>query len=155
MPIKWRTIKSLVHKVRLHGRRGKGMAESFSRQKSRHASQKEGGWEILYDRSPVCPPAGTSNELDVQNKWEENTTQHTTHMGSAPSWLVDDRATLHPRRMRCLLTQQYVQLHTCACCGNLTYQAFRESVPYLLPLACYTLHPSGGHQMAVRERLTW
>ena len=29
----WRTIKSLVHKIRLHGRRGKGMAESFSREK--------------------------------------------------------------------------------------------------------------------------
>ena len=33
-------------------------------------------------RTPVWPsswvtPAGTSNELDVQNKWEENT-QHTT-----------------------------------------------------------------------------
>ena len=29
MPNGWRTIKSLVHKIRLHGRRGKGMAESF------------------------------------------------------------------------------------------------------------------------------
>ena len=34
---------SLVHKIRLHGRRGKGMAESFSREKLRHAPQKEGG----------------------------------------------------------------------------------------------------------------
>ena len=33
----WRTIKSLVHKIRLHGRRGKGMAESFSRENLRHA----------------------------------------------------------------------------------------------------------------------
>ena len=33
MPSGWRTIKSLVHKIRLHGRRGKGMAESFSREK--------------------------------------------------------------------------------------------------------------------------
>ena len=39
----WRTIKSLVHKIRLHGRRGKGMAESFSREKLRHAPQKEDG----------------------------------------------------------------------------------------------------------------
>ena len=31
MPNRWRTIKSLVHKIRLHSRRGKGMAESFSR----------------------------------------------------------------------------------------------------------------------------
>ena len=33
----------VVHKIRLHGRRGKGMAESFSREKLRHAPQKEGG----------------------------------------------------------------------------------------------------------------
>ena len=43
MPNGWRTIKSLVHKIRLHGRRGKGMAGSFSREKLRHAPQKEGG----------------------------------------------------------------------------------------------------------------
>ena len=43
MPNGWRTIKSLVHKIRLHGRRGKGMAEFFSREKLRHAPQKEGG----------------------------------------------------------------------------------------------------------------
>ena len=43
MPNGWKTIKSLVHKIRLHGRRGKGMAESFSREKLRHAPQKEGG----------------------------------------------------------------------------------------------------------------
>ena len=53
MPNGWRTINSLVHKIRLHGRRGKGMAESFSRQKSRHAPQKEGGLEILCDLPPV------------------------------------------------------------------------------------------------------
>ena len=43
MSNRWRTIKSLVHKIRLHGRRGKGMAESFSREKLRRAPQKEGG----------------------------------------------------------------------------------------------------------------
>ena len=42
MPHGWRMIKSLVHQIRLHGRRGKGMAESFSREKLRHAPQKEG-----------------------------------------------------------------------------------------------------------------
>ncbi|CAN0453571.1 unnamed protein product, partial [Ascophyllum nodosum] len=29
----WRTIISRIHKIRLHGRRGKGTAESFSREK--------------------------------------------------------------------------------------------------------------------------
>ena len=47
--------QSLVHKIRLHGRRGKGRAESFSREKLRHAPQKEGGWEILSDLPPVSP----------------------------------------------------------------------------------------------------
>ena len=43
MPNGWRTIKSLVHKIRLHhSRRGKGKAESFSREKLRHAPQKGG-----------------------------------------------------------------------------------------------------------------
>ena len=53
MPNEWRTIKSLVHKIRLHGRRGKGMAESFSQEKLRHAPQKEGGGEIMFDLPPV------------------------------------------------------------------------------------------------------
>ena len=53
MPNRWRTIKSLVHKIRLHGRRGKGMAESFSREKLRQAPQKEGGWKILCYLLPV------------------------------------------------------------------------------------------------------
>ena len=55
------------------------MAESFSRQKSRHAPQKEGGLKkkILCDLSSCVTPAGTSNELDVQNGWEENTHTHT------------------------------------------------------------------------------
>ena len=78
MPNEWRTIKSLVHKIRLHGRRGKGMAESFSREKISHAPQKEGGWKILCDLSPVWPRAGTS--IDVQNEWEESTHTH-THLG--------------------------------------------------------------------------
>ena len=51
------------------------MAESFSREKSRHAPQKEGGLKVLCDLPPVTP-AGTSNELDVQNGWEENTHTH-------------------------------------------------------------------------------
>ena len=43
------------------------------------AHTAEGRW---MRKSPVWPsscvtPAGTSNELDVQNIWEENTKQHT------------------------------------------------------------------------------
>ena len=40
MPNEWRTIKSLLHKIRLHDRRGKGTAESFSREKSSHAHRR-------------------------------------------------------------------------------------------------------------------
>ena len=42
------------HKIRLHGRRGKGKAESFSREKLRQSPHKEGG-EILCDLPPVRP----------------------------------------------------------------------------------------------------
>ena len=55
MPNEWRTIESLVHKIRLHGRRGKGIAESFSQEKWRHAPQKEGGWEILCELPTAWP----------------------------------------------------------------------------------------------------
>ena len=37
------SAKSLVHNIQLHGRRGKGMAESFSREKLRYAPHNEGG----------------------------------------------------------------------------------------------------------------
>ena len=43
---------AFVHKIRVHGRRGKGTAESFSREKLRQAPQKEGG-KILCDLPPV------------------------------------------------------------------------------------------------------
>ena len=52
MPNKWRTINITVHKIRLHGRRGKATAESFSQEKLRQAPQKEGG-EIMCDLPPV------------------------------------------------------------------------------------------------------
>ena len=50
------------------------MAESFSHEILRHAPQKR-----RWMRNPVLPsscvtPAGTSNELDVQNEWEETHT---------------------------------------------------------------------------------
>ena len=76
------------------------MAESFSRQKSRHAPQKEGGLKILCDLPSVLlllllssfcvTPAGTSNELDVQNGWEENTnTTHTHSRRGKPSGMAE------------------------------------------------------------------
>ena len=46
----WRTIKSLVHKIRLHGRRGKGMAESFSREKLKSKARTA---ERRWMRNPV------------------------------------------------------------------------------------------------------
>ena len=45
------------------------MAESFSREKLRPAPQKE---------------SGTSNELDVQDEWEENTHIHTRAHNAFP-----------------------------------------------------------------------
>ena len=61
MPNEWRTIKPSVHKCIPLARKIK-------------ARTAEGRWM----KNPVCPfscvsPAGTSNELDVQNEWEENT----------------------------------------------------------------------------------
>ena len=51
------------------------MAESFSREKLRHAPQKEG------DEKSCVTPAGTSNELDVQNECEETHTHTHTPNG--------------------------------------------------------------------------
>ena len=52
------------------------MAESFSREELRHAPQKRKVDEKSCVTFLLCDPAGTSNELDVQNKWEENTYTH-------------------------------------------------------------------------------
>ena len=76
MPNKWRTIKSWVHKIQLHGWRGKGTAESFSREKIK-ASTAEGRWM----RNPVWPsscvtPAGTSTSLTSRINGKK--TQHNT-----------------------------------------------------------------------------
>ena len=74
---KWRTITSWLHKIRLHGRRGKGTAESLSREKLRQAPQKE-SVEILCDLLPVCP-GWFVHTPDVQNKLDDNTTHTHTH----------------------------------------------------------------------------
>ena len=54
------------------------------------------------------------------------------HKGSALPWLVDDHASLRPRRTWYLPTQQYKQQHACACCGAL--QGFPRQCH--MPLAC-------------------
>ena len=74
MPNGWRTIKS----IRLHGRRGKETAESFSREKLRHAPQKEGGWEILRNLPPVWPRLVHPTNLTSRIK-EKKTYTHTLH----------------------------------------------------------------------------
>ena len=69
MPNGWRMIKSLIHKIRFHGRRGKGMAESFSREKLRQAPERWMENPVLPSScvTPACTP------IEVQNEWEENT----------------------------------------------------------------------------------
>ena len=76
MANKWRTIKSLVYKIWLHGRRGKGPAESFSRGKQRHAPQKEGGWEILCDLPPEWPRLVHPTNLTSRINGKKTHTQH-------------------------------------------------------------------------------
>ena len=77
---KWRTTSSWVHKIRLHGRRGKGTAESFSREKLRQAPQKEGG-EFLcatfllsdpgwYVHKPVLDSDGMSSWAERALGWK-------------------------------------------------------------------------------------
>ena len=80
---KWRTINSWVHKIRLHGRRGKGTAESFSGGKLRQTSQKEGE-EILCDLL-LCNRGWCVHKSDVQKKWNDSThTQTQTHTHARP-----------------------------------------------------------------------
>ena len=79
MPNEWRTIKSFVHKIRLHGWWGKGMAESFSREKLRHAPQKEGGWEILCDLPPVWPRLVRPTHLMSRMNGKKTHTHTHTH----------------------------------------------------------------------------
>ena len=67
MPNKRRTIKPLVHKIRLaRSTRERNTAESFSREKSRQELQKEGG-------GILCDPGWYVHKPDVQNKWDDNT----------------------------------------------------------------------------------
>ena len=70
MPNGWRKIKSLVNKIRLHGRRGKGMAESLIL-----LATAERRWM----ENPVLPSScvtSAGTPIEVQTEWEENTHTH-------------------------------------------------------------------------------
>ena len=69
---KWRTIKSLVHEFDFTADEGKErLNPSREKNECTHRRRKA-------DEKSCVTPAGTSNEVDVQNKWEENT--HTQHI---------------------------------------------------------------------------
>ena len=58
------------------------MAESFSREKLRHARRRKKVDEkscVTFLLLSCVTPAGTSDELDVQNEWEESTHTHSGH----------------------------------------------------------------------------
>ena len=77
MPNKWRTIKSLVHKFDFTVDEGKEQLNP-SREKNKSTYRRR-----KVDEKSCSTPAGTSNEFDVQNKWEENThTQHISYLSS-------------------------------------------------------------------------
>ena len=62
--------------IRLHGRRGKGKAESFSREnKGKHRRRN------VDEKSCVtfllCDPSWYAQKPDVQKKWDDNTHTHT------------------------------------------------------------------------------
>ena len=83
----------IVHKIRLHGRRGKGTAESFSREKLRQAPQKEGG-EIL------CDPGWYVHKPDVQNKWDDNQCYYhrETHLNAMKRFCIYLQSMIPPKR---------------------------------------------------------
>ena len=119
MPNGWRTINSLVHKIRLHGRRGKGMAESFSRQKSRHAPQKEGGLKILCDLPPVWPRLVRPTNLMSRMDGKKTHTHCRESVGTGPVVLKAVRVTgaaFASPRTKCYCAPLFS--HTHYCCGD-------------------------------------
>ena len=129
MPNKWRTIDSLVHKIRLHGRRGKGTAESFSREKLRQTPQKEGG-EVL------CDPGWYVHKPDVQNKRDDNTHTHThTHMMCVVCFLPlysghQVRWTYQPGSHRRKVTQDFSSTFLLRCVPSFfSREGFSHSFP--------------------------
>ena len=66
----WRTIESLVHKITKFDftvdEGNEWLNPSREKNEDTHRRKK-------VDEKSCVTPAGTSNELDVQNEWEENT----------------------------------------------------------------------------------
>ena len=116
MPNRWRTIKSLVHKIRLHGRRGKGMAESFSREKLRHAQQKEGGWEILCDLPPVWTRLVRPTNLMSRMNGKKTHNTHSSRARNELGMIVSGSAPM----------RQTIQRNSCAAPSS--YECFASSV---------------------------
>ena len=69
------------------------MAESFSRESKARTAERR------WMRNPVGPSscvtlAGTSNEPDVQNEWEENTHTHTHYTVTLYSYMLEESSFL-------------------------------------------------------------
>ena len=116
MPNGWRTIKSLVHKIRLHGRQGKGMAESFSREKLRQAPQKEGGWKILCYLLPVWPRLVRPLKSRMNGKKTHTHTLHTISSGCGK----ERRILIGPRWLaKAALVRNYLEVYW-PCAGGIS-----------------------------------
>ena len=80
MPNKWRTNKSPVHDIRLHGRRKERLNLSREKKQGKHRRRK------VDEKSCVafilCHPGWYVHKPDVQNKWEEKTHIHTLFVTS-------------------------------------------------------------------------
>ena len=125
MPNGWRTIKSLVHEIRLYGRRGKGKAESFPREKVRHAPQKEGGGEILCDLHPVWPRLVRPTSLMPRINGKK---AHKHNGGLLPDIILWTQDYYH----------QGTRLNTMYCRDFLFFAAY-ETVYYYYHVGCCTI----------------
>ena len=135
MPNGWRTIKSLEHKIRLHSRRGKGMAESFSGEKLRHAPQKEGGWETLCDLPPVWPRlVRPTNLMSRMNGKKTQKTHICLHLRRHQSFCGTDFSCCGKLKFRYNgLLYCWAYAHSSKTCSTLAISDTRE--------ICFLQHP--------------
>ena len=89
---------------------------------------------LLVRRSSLALVGGNlavlRNQLSLQTITSRSSPLVLVHKGSALPWLVGDRATLHPRRIQCLLAQQYTRSDVLARTAT-PFQIFRDSVTCL------------------------